>query len=300
MKIAVVMGGISSEREVSLNSGNEIINNLNKDKYEVIPVLFDSPKDLIDKLTNIDFVFIALHGKFGEDGTLQGLLESMNIPYSGCGVLSSALCMNKHLTKKLLRAEGLPTAPWVISKHGEDIDYEAVRNMGYPVFVKPNCGGSSVSTFLIKEESELHSAVEDALKIDNIAIIESFVSGEECTSFILNGEVFPTLLIKPLQGQFFDYKAKYSQNGALEEVVTLPEELQNKIDSISRQCWDLFHCSVYVRIDIIIKEGVPYILELNTLPGMTKTSLIPRSAQAKGLEFHELLDKIIEYSIIAR
>ncbi len=300
MKVAVIMGGLSSEREVSLNSGREIVENLNRDKYEVIPVIMDSKVDIIDKIKDIDFAFIALHGKFGEDGTIQALLESFNVPYSGCGVLTSALCMNKNITKKLLLVEDIPTAPWIIVKSVEHIDYKKIRDIGYPVFVKPNSGGSSVATFLVKNEESLCEKVREVLRYDEEVMIEKYIQGDEYTSFILNGEVYPTVAIKATKGEFFDYTEKYSAEGAREEAIILPEELQGKINHISKICWNIFNCRVYVRLDIIVKDGVPYVLEINTLPGMTKTSLIPKSAKAVGIEYDELLDKIIEYSLIER
>lgn len=297
MKVAVIMGGVSAEREVSLNSGKEIIKNLDKNKYEVIEVVMNSKNDIIDKLYGIDFAFIALHGKFGEDGTIQALLETFNIPYSGCGVLTSSLCMDKNMTKRILKSEGVPTAPWITVKKIDDINYAAIENIGYPVFVKPNSGGSSIATFLVKNSDDLKDKVEEALKYDVEVIIEKYIKGDECTSFILNGEVFPTIAIRASNGEFFDYKAKYTDNGAMEEVIELPQELQEKINHISKQCWNIFNCKVYVRLDIIVSEGVPYVLELNTLPGMTKNSLIPKSAKAKGMSYSELVNKIIEYSL---
>lgn len=300
MKVAVIMGGMSSEREVSLRTGEEMVKGLDRNKYEVVPIVMDCKKDLLNKLHDIDFALIALHGKFGEDGTIQALLESLNIPYSGCGVLSSALCMNKNLTKKLLKAEGLPTAPWTTVKSVEDLDLDKIKDeIGYPVFVKPNSGGSSVATFLVKDEVKLKKTVQEVLKYDEEVMIEQYINGDECTSFVLNGQVYPTVAISSTNGEFFDYAAKYFENGAKEEVVELPKDLQDRIDDVSRKCWKTFDCKVYVRLDIIVKEGVPYVLELNTLPGMTKTSLIPKSAKARGMEFSELLDKIIEYSLMA-
>lgn len=297
MKIAVIMGGISSEREVSLNSGREVYNNLNRDKYEVVKIVLDEKNDIFTKLTpDIDFAFLALHGKFGEDGCIQSILETMDIPYSGCRPLTSALCMDKNITKKILRDSNLPTAPWLVVKSIEEIDYDKIEEIGYPVFIKPNCGGSSVATFFIHSKEEVLNAVEQGLKVDEFVMIEKYIPGEEFTSFVLNGEVFPTVSIKATS-DFFDYSSKYSNNGAVEEVVYLEEKLQNKINKISKTCWNVFNCKGYVRIDIIISDGNPYILELNTLPGMTQTSLIPRSAKANGVGFSELLDKLIEYSL---
>ncbi len=297
MKVAVVMGGISSEREVSLKSGNEVFDNLDRDKYEVVKVIIDNKEDVFTKITDdIDFVFLALHGKFGEDGCIQAILEGKNIPYSGCGPLSSGMCMDKNITKKILTYSNLPTAKWIVTNSIEKIDYEAIESLGYPVFIKPNNGGSSVATFCIKNREEVKGAIEKVLEVDDYAIIEQYIPGGEYTSFVLNGEVYPTVSIKT-DAEFFDYNAKYKHNGAIEEVIYLEESLQKQINEISKTCWEIFNCKAYVRIDMIIHEDIVYVLELNTLPGLTKTSLIPKSAAEVGLEFADLLDKIIEYSL---
>lgn len=299
MKIGVIMGGVSSEREISLKSGEQVLKNLNKDKYEeIIPIIINSKREVIEKTREIDFAFIALHGKFGEDGTIQGVLETMGIPYSGCKVLPSAICMNKGLTKTLVKTVGVDTAKWIIVKSIEEIDYKKIKELEYPVFIKPNNGGSSVATFFIKSEDEVEMAVREGLKYDTEVIIEKYIDGEEITSFVLNREVFPTVMIKSQKGEFFDYKSKYEENGAKEEVVLLQENLQEKINNISKKVWDILGCNSYVRIDMIIRDEVPYLLEVNTLPGMTTQSLIPKSAKVRGLEFSDLLDKIIEYSLL--
>ena len=220
----------------------------------------------------------------------------MDIPYSGCGPLTSALCMDKNMTKKILRDSNLPTAPWVVVKSIEEINYDKIEELGYPVFIKPNCGGSSVATFFVHSKDEVLNAVQKGLEVDEYVMIEKYIPGGEYTSFVLNGEVFPTISIKS-NSEFFDYESKYSTNGAIEEVVFLEDNLQKQINKISKTCWNIFNCKAYVRVDIIISDGVPYVLELNTLPGMTQTSLIPRSAKSRGIEFSELLDKIIEYSL---
>ena len=297
MKIAVIMGGVSSEREVSLNSGNEVFNNLDRSKYEVSKVVINSTEDVFTKISNdIDFAFIALHGKFGEDGCIQSILEAKNIPYSGCGPLSSGICMDKNITKKILKHSNLPTAEWIVTNSIYKINYDKIDSFGYPVFIKPNSGGSSVATFCVRSKEEVKNAVEKVLEVDEYAIIEKYIPGGEYTSFVLNGEVYPTISIKA-NSDFFDYTSKYNDNGAIEEVVYLEDKLQKEINRISEICWRIFYCKAYVRIDMIIHDGVPYVLELNTLPGLTKTSLIPRSAAAKGLNFSDLLDKIIEYSL---
>ncbi|EGT5281236.1 ATP-grasp domain-containing protein, partial [Clostridioides difficile] len=209
----------------------------------------------------------------------------------------SGMCMDKNITKKMLRDSNLPTAPWVLVKSVDEIDYDEIDNIGYPVFIKPNSGGSSVATFFIHSKDEVGEAVRKGLEVDEFVMIEKYIPGGEYTSFILNGEVFPTISIKSDSG-FFDYEAKYSvEKGAKEEVVYLDEELQKRVNEISETCWKIFNCKAYVRVDMIISEGIPYVLELNTLPGMTQTSLIPRSAAARGIKYSELLDKLIEYSL---
>lgn len=292
------MGGISSEREISLKSGSGVFESLDREKYEPIKVVIDEKTDIITKIPDdVDFAFLALHGKFGEDGCVQSVLETRDIPYSGCGPLSSAMCMDKNISKKICKASGIPTADWITVKSIEEIDYDRIEEMGYPVFVKPNSGGSSVATFMIKEKAGIEDAVRQGLEVDTEVMIEQYLPGEECTSFILDGEVFPTVSIKSEQ-EFFDFEAKYSSdNGAVEEVVYLEESLQNKLNEYSKMCWDAFNCRAYVRVDFIISNGVPYVLELNTLPGLTATSLIPRSAAARGISYSQLLDKLIACSL---
>ncbi|MEG2788520.1 MAG: D-alanine--D-alanine ligase [Romboutsia sp.] len=297
MKVAIIMGGISSEREVSLKSGEAVFNGIDKNKYDVVKIVLNDKKDIFTKISDdIDFAFLALHGKFGEDGCVQSILEAMEIPYSGCNPLTSALCMDKNMTKKILRDSNLPTADWTVVRHLDEINYDEIEKIGYPVFIKPNSGGSSVATFLIKSKDEVYEAVKKGLEVDDCVMIEKYIKGGEYTSFILNGDVFPTISIVA-NSEFFDFESKYNQNGATEEVVYLEKELQEKVNEISKGCWIAFDCKAYVRVDVIINNGIPYVLELNTLPGMTETSLIPRSAKANGLEFSDLIDKIIEYSL---
>ncbi len=297
MKIGVIMGGISSEREVSLNSGKEIVKYFNKEKYEVMPIVIDKKDEVIDKTKDIDFAFIALHGKFGEDGIIQAVLETMDIPYSGCGPLASGVCMDKDITKKILRSTGINTADWLSVKSIEEIDYDFIEKMGYPVVVKPNCGGSSVATNIIKKKEDIENAVSLALDYDTEVMIEQYIKGDEITCCILDGKMLPVIAIKP-KAEFFDYTAKYADGGSDEIIVEFEEGLQNKIEEMALNCWKVLKCSVYVRVDMIIKEGVPYVLELNTLPGMTKNSLFPKSAKAVNMSYTELLEKITEYSLI--
>ena len=296
MKIGVLMGGISSEREVSLHSGEGIVEYLDRNKYEVFPIVIDTKEGLIEKVKGMDFIFIALHGAFGEDGAVQAILESINMPYSGCGILTSALCMDKKQTKRILKSESIAVAPEVLVRRDKPFEGEKIKELGYPVVVKPNGGGSSVGTFLVKSDQELERAITEALKFDKEVIVERYLPGNEYTIPVLNGEVFPILSIKA-SGEFYDYNSKYTDGGSEKAIAELTEDLQKKMKEIGERCWDIFNCKAYVRIDIIVSDGIPYVLELNTLPGMTKNSLFPKSAKGVNMEYSELLDKIIEYSL---
>ena len=297
MKVGVIMGGISSEREISLKSGKSIIENIDKNKYEVIPVVIDEKVDIINKVKDLDFALLALHGKFGEDGTVQSVLQTLDIPYSGCGPLTSALCMDKDLTKTVLEANGIRTARWLNVKSVEEIDYEAIENIGYPVFIKPTNGGSSVATFKIYDKEKVQEAVEEGLKWDTEVMIEEFIDGNEITCPVFDNKLFPVIAIKP-KSDFFDYTQKYSENGADEVIVELEEDLYKEVKEMALKTYKALKCEVYSRIDMIVnKEGTPYILEVNTLPGMTAASLFPKSAKGEGYSFSEFLDLIIETSL---
>lgn len=296
MKIGVLMGGVSSERKISILSGKEILNNLDKSKYEVLPIVINSKEEIIEKVKGVDFVFIALHGAFGEDGIVQGALESISMPYSGCNVLTSALCMNKNQTKRILKSEEIVVPPGIIVNDINQLPMKFIEELGYPVVVKPNNGGSSIGTFLINNKEELKDRILEVLQYDNEILIEKYLRGPEYTIPMLNGEILPIISIKA-KNEFFDYNSKYENGGAEEIIASLPHELEKKMKQIAKQCWHIFNCKAYVRIDIIVSEGVPYVLELNTLPGMTKNSLFPKSAKGANMKYSELLDKIIEYSL---
>lgn len=297
MKVGVLMGGISSEREVSLSSGKSIMEHINKEKYEVVPVVIDKKEDVIEKTKGLDFAFLGLHGKFGEDGEVQSVLQSLNIPYSGCGPLSSGICMDKDLTKSVLKAKGIRTAKWINVKSVDEIDYDKIEEMGYPVFIKPTNGGSSVATFKIKRKEDVEAAVVEGLKWDSEVLIEEFIKGDEITCPVFNGELFPVLAIKA-NSEFYNYEQKYSANGADHYPIKLEEKLHNEVEKMALGTYNALKCSVYARVDMIVtEEGVPYILEVNTLPGMTSTSLFPQSAADKGINYSEFIDLIIETSL---
>jgi len=296
MRVGVIMGGISSERDVSLNTGREIVSNLDKNKYEVIPIVIEKKEDIIEKTKDIDFAFIALHGKFGEDGIVQAVLETLNIPYSGCNPLASGICMDKSITKSILKTAGVNTAEWLTVSSIDELDVNKIAEVGYPVVVKPNSGGSSVATTIVRNENDIRDAVIEALKYDDEVMIEKYIKGEEITCCILDGKILPVISIKP-KSHFFDYTSKYADGGADEIVIELDSPIKEKVEEVVLKCWKYLKCSVYARIDIIIGVDDIYVLEINTLPGLTKNSLFPKSAKAYGLSFGELLDKIVELSI---
>ena len=297
MKIGVIMGGISSEREISLNSGRSIVENIDKNKYEVEAVVIDKKDDIVKKVQGIDFALLALHGQFGEDGTVQAVLQTLGIPYSGCGPLSSAMCMDKDITKSVLQAANIRTAPWINLSKNDSIDYDAINNLGYPVVVKPTHGGSSVATFIVKEEKEIEHCVEEAFKWDSEVMIEKFIKGDEITCPVYGDKMLPVIAIKP-KAEFFDFASKYQDGGAEEVVVELDKDLHDEVEKMALATYKALKCEIYSRVDMIVTpDGIPYILEVNTLPGMTKNSLIPKSAAAANIDFTQLIDMIIEDSM---
>lgn len=296
MRVGILMGGISSEREISLLSGEEVIRNLNKNKYQVIPLLINSKEEIFDKVKNIDFMFIALHGEFGEDGSIQAILETLNIPYSGSNPLTSALCMNKKQAKRILKSEGL-NVPQGISlyKHG-DINFESIKKLKYPMIVKPNSGGSSIGVSLVYSSEELRKAIIEAFLYWDEVLVEEYLCGSEYTVPVLNGLALPILSIN-FNLTFFDYQSKYNDKGTVEEVASLPDGLSKEMKFISEKSYEILDCKAYARVDIIVSNGKPYVLDINTLPGMTAASLFPKSAKTAGIEYEELLDKIIQFSL---
>jgi D-alanine-D-alanine ligase len=300
MKIGVLMGGISSEREISLRSGREMLANIDTERFEPVEVVLDSRDDIFEKAKGLDFALLALHGKYGEDGTVQAVLEALGVPYSGCGVLASSMCMDKDIAKTVLRQKGVRTADWMIARSMEDLTKERMAELGARVVVKPNSGGSSVATFICDGYEEARDGLEEALKYDTEVMIEKFLKGDEITVPVLDGVVLPTLMIKPQKGGFFDFTSKYEEGGAIEEIIELPEELKNEVNELAKSSYEALKCSVYARVDFILNEGKPYLLELNTLPGMTKTSLFPKSAKGIGLSYRDLITRIIDISLKVR
>ena len=301
LRIGVVRGGISTEREVSLNTGAEILANLNRDKYELFDIVLDNKEEIIDKLKelNLDFVYIALHGLFGEDGKIQAVLESLGIAYSGPGVMTSAICIDKELTKRLVAGKGVRVAKGISVVKGETISFETVKEkLGNRVVVKPNKGGSSIGVSFVENQAELEKALELVFSTDNEALIEEVLSGVEISVPVINGKVFPTLKIEAVAGDYFDYESKYSEGGAREFVFEFEKKIQDEINKFAFDSYNAVKCQGFSRIDFMVVNGdTPYFIEVNTLPGMTAASLLPKSTASKGYSYSETLDLLIESSI---
>jgi len=305
-KVLVLMGGLSEEREVSLNSGRGVYEALLEKGYDAIPL--DIGRDNLNKISEIapDVVFIVLHGRYGEDGTVQGLLDIMGIPYTGSGVATSAICMDKVLTKKLLIYEGFPTADFVVLKRSSFAPDSQVLNsiiskFGLPVVVKAATQGSSIGTYIVKEEDALLEAIKNAFELDNQVLVEKFIDGDLLTVAVLGNEnpkVLPIIEIVS-QNDFYDYESKYTP-GMCEHIIParISSELSQKIEGIAADCYKAMECRGTARIDFMVdRAGSPYILEINTIPGMTGMSLVPDAAKAVGISYGDLVDTLVNLAL---
>ena len=306
MTLALLCGGVSSEREISLNSGNQVYEALDKDKYHI--VRYDPATDLarlVQDAPGIDAALIILHGPFGEDGTVQGLLELLNIPYQGSDVLGSALAMNKLASKHLYEKAGLPVPPYIAMRKGDPME-PAVwqKQLGLPLVVKPNEAGSSVGMTIVRAPDAIPQAVEKALAHDSTLLIEAYIDGVELTAGVIGNSdllALPIIEIIPDDAhEFFDYEAKYTA-GVTQEIcpARIGDEMTQKAQAYARAAHSALFCKGYSRTDMILKDGRIYVLETNTIPGMTATSLLPQAALVAGLSFSRLLDQLIELGIEA-
>lgn len=293
-KIAVLCGGMSSEREVSLRSGNNCYSALQRLGYKNA-VLIDVDENISATLKQkkIEYAFIALHGKYGEDGCIQGLLEILKIPYAGCGVMSSAICMNKEYTKKILSTDkSIPLIKSVFIQAGED-PIEAVKPLKYPLMIKPVSEGSSFGMTKVEEESKLLDAVKLAQKYNPNVLIEEYLDGVFMTVGVLedNGEAFATeiLEIRP-KNEWYDYEAKYTK-GLSEFILpaNVSKEKTEQIKKLAVKAHKMTNCSGVSRVDFHIVGDTPYILEINTSPGMTDTSDLPAQAACMEINYDTLV-----------
>ena len=285
------MGGLSSERAISMKSGKAVAEALRSRGWDTVEVVVgrDLPTKLLE--AGVDAAWIALHGRFGEDGCVQGLLEVMGIPYTGCGVRASAVAMDKIATKRALneRSEIVQARDWVISR-GETLP----EDIAFPVVVKPSVGGSTIGITLVSSRNELLDAVQVALGLHHEVLLEEYVQGEEITVAVLEGEAFPVVRIVPDSG-FFDFEAKYTEGKTVYEVPgAISEGATLAAQAAARVAYTALDCSGLCRADFLVREDdTPVFLEINTIPGMTATSLSPMAAAAVGIEFAELVERIL-------
>ena len=294
-KIAVLCGGMSSEAEVSRRSGKNCYEALLRLGYKNTK-LVEVTENIAKDLQGFDIAYNALHGKYGEDGCIQGLLELMKIPYTGCGVMSSAVCMNKEYTKKVLSSAGLPLIKSVLVTKGDNL-YEKVKPLKYPMMVKPVSEGSSLGMAKVSNADELVKAVFEASKYKQDIMIEEYLEGVSTTVGILekDNELVATEILEfRTHTEWYDYEAKYTK-GMTDFIIPaeLSEEMTQRIKDISIQAFKVCGCSGVSRVDFLITEDTPYILEVNTSPGMTDTSDLPAQAAAMGISYDELVEIIL-------
>jgi D-alanine-D-alanine ligase len=298
-RVAVLMGGTSSEREVSLTSGNAVLSALQARGVNAVAV--DGIPALVEALVarKFDRVFNILHGNKGggEDGVLQGLLEAFGIPYTGSGVLGSALAMDKIRTKQVWLSLGLPTPRYVRLNKGDDV-VAAARSLGLPVIVKPSCEGSSVGVTRVMKEEELQSAVELAAKYPGEMLMEQLIVGSEFSVPVLGDRALPSIRIVPA-GEYYDYHSKYVSDDTQYVCPGLQGADEAAMQALVLDAFKAIGCSGWARIDVMRdSQGNNYLLEVNTAPGMTSHSLVPKAARAVGIEFDELVWRILEDAVI--
>ena len=292
-KIAVLMGGMSAEREVSLKSGGAVHQALLGRGYDSVAI--DVDRNIAARLAEqrVDLAFIALHGRYGEDGAVQGVLETMGIPYTGSGVMASALAMNKIFAKIIFQANGLLIAPYLVLKKGESFA-PGCNGLELPLVVKPSQEGSSVGVSIVKTVAELEPALADAFRYDDEILVEKFIKGQEVQVGILDDEPIGAIEIVPKK-EFYDFEAKYT-DGMAEHMfpARLVDDLYRQALQVGARAHRALGCSGYSRVDLLVTEqGDCYVLEVNTLPGMTALSLLPEIAlKGAGLEFPELVERI--------
>lgn len=298
-RVGVLMGGWSGERQVSLWSGETVVEALRAAGVDVLPIDIRSAEDLFQlPRMGVDRVFNVMHGS-GEDGRVQALLELAGIPYPGTGVLSSALAMDKLQTKRLWRAEGLPTADWAVVQDRRELEAVADR-LGYPFFVKPAADGSSVGISKVKRAEALDAAWTAARAGLGVVLAERYVAGGEFTCAILKGRALPLIRIEP-DGEFYDYHAKYlSEQTRYHCPVGLPAAQEAELQALCLRAFDVIGARDWGRVDFLMgADGQPWLLEINTLPGMTSHSLVPLAARAAGIETVDLVLSILAATLPA-
>ncbi|MDR2811883.1 MAG: D-alanine--D-alanine ligase [Endomicrobium sp.] len=293
-KIGVLYGGLSSEREISIKSGKAVLNALKRLKFKAVGI--DATRDVAEKIkkANIDIAYVILHGPMGEDGTIQGMLEIMGIPYTCSGVVASALSMDKDISKKLFRCNEIPTPDWTVIKQFEP--FSEIKK--YPVVVKPVSQGSALGLAIVKNASQFAVAAKEAFKYDNEIMVENFVSGKEITVGVLNGRALPVIEIVP-KGEFYDFKSKYQKGGSRHIIpARISSSAYSNAQSYAEKIFKNFKCKTLCRVDMMVdNRDKIWVLENNTIPGMTAMSLLPDASKAIGYDFNNLVLKIVESAL---
>jgi D-alanine-D-alanine ligase len=294
-KIGMMMGGLSREREISLKTGKAILKALTEKGYTACPI--DVGQDIAETLfkEKIECAFIALHGRFGEDGTIQGMLELMRIPYTGSGVLASALALHKIMAKKIFLCEKIPTPSFEVFQR-QEIGKDLLRNISLPLplVVKPAREGSTIGVSIARTEEELILALKEAAKYDEEILVEEFMKGKEITIGILEDIPLPVIEIVPKSG-FYDYHSKYTK-GETQYIIParIPREKYLSAQEMSLKAFQALGCSGCARVDLMTDEnGDPFVIDVNTMPGMTETSLLPQAASYAGIAFEDLVERIL-------
>src|SRR3954469_8124754 len=294
-KIGVLMGGLSAERDVSIRTGEAVVAALTDRGHDAWPLFVDRDVDMVLRQARIDVAFVPLHGRYGEDGCIQGLLELLGIPYTGSGVLASALAMNKVRAKEVFRLNNLPTAPGYVvqSDGGEDL-LELHGSFGFPVVVKPAGEGSSLGIRVARDELELETAVEEALRFDDDVLVERYIEGKEISVGVLDGKALGAVEVAPKRG-IYDFQSKYTAGRADYHLpARLSPERYRSALRLATLTHDALGCEGATRVDLIVSDrGNEVVLEVNTLPGMTPTSLLPRIARGAGLSFEDLVEEML-------
>ena len=290
-KVAVLLGGCSKEREVSLASGLAVAAGLRRAGFQVVEI--DTEKDLVARIleADVEAAYIALHGRFGEDGTLQGLLELIGLPYTGSSVVASAISMDKQLTRILLQGAGLPVADGVVI---ERPSAEIPHGWNVPVVIKPVNEGSSVGVSVVKDEADLKAALTTAFSLSPRVLVEKYIEGAEVQVAVLNDRVLGAIEVEPKHA-FYDYRAKYEEGGAVHHIPPrIPKTRCDLSLELGARAYRAIGCAGLARVDLIVPEtGDPVILEINTIPGMTELSLAPEIAAHAGLTFEALVAEVM-------
>jgi D-alanine-D-alanine ligase len=292
-KIAVLMGGLSAEREISLRTGQAVLQSLLANGCNAVAI--DAGRDLPAQLreTGTDLAFICLHGRYGEDGTVQGLLEMMQIPYTGSGVMASSMAIDKVVTKQILLYHEISTPGFMVFHPGDNRMAFIDNCRHFPLVVKPSREGSTIGISIVHTREELEAGLDQALRHDDLALIEDYIRGAEVTVSVLNGKPLPIIKIVPKSG-FYDYQAKYTP-GQTEYLCPAPLEaiLYNRLQEASLAACRALGCRGAARVDFMVHEREFFCLEVNTIPGMTATSLLPKAAAQAGIPFDDLVMQIL-------